>query len=270
MPRRNARGCGTCPARNSTSGLKPSTDLRSLDFVVALAGNPNTGKSTVFNALTGLRQHTGNWPGKTVVRAEGWFAHDNRRFKVVDLPGTYSLHATSLDEEIARDFILFGRPDVTVVVVDANCLERNLNLVLQVLEITDRAVICLNLIDEARRHGLEVDHRRLGRELGVPVVPTAARQGEGISQLIETISGVANQRIICKPFRSRNVPGAIDRAVTELAVQIEAAFPGLANARWVALRLLDGDERVREAVRRGELGNLRQQPHTFTTKAEAK
>ena len=252
------------------SGLKPSTDLRSFDFVVALAGNPNTGKSTVFNALTGLRQHTGNWPGKTVVRAEGWFAHDNRRYKVVDLPGTYSLLATSLDEEIARDFILFGRPDVTVVVVDANCLERNLNLVLQVLEITDRAVICLNLIDEARRHGLEVDHRRMARELGVPVVPTAARQGVGVPQLIETISDVANQRIIGKPFRSRNVPTAINRAVTQLTVQIEAAFPGLANARWVALRLLDGDERVREAVRGGELGSLRQQPRTLTTKPEAR
>ena len=107
----------------------------------------------MFNALTGLRQHTGNWPGKTVSRAEGGFEYDGKRYKLVDLPGTYSLLSTSLDEEIARDFILFGQPDVTVVVADATRLERNLNLVLQVLEITDRAVVCLNLMDEARRHG---------------------------------------------------------------------------------------------------------------------
>ncbi|MGB5660791.1 MAG: FeoB small GTPase domain-containing protein, partial [Thermoanaerobaculia bacterium] len=137
--------------------------MENWDYVVALAGNPNTGKSTVFNALTGLRQHTGNWPGKTVARAEGGFSIAEARYKLVDLPGTYSLLSTSVDEEIARDFILFGKPDVTVVVVDATRLERNLNLVLQVLEITDRAVVCLNLMDEAKRKGLEIDHRRLAR-----------------------------------------------------------------------------------------------------------
>lgn len=114
------------------------------DHLVALAGNPNVGKTTVFNALTGLRQHTGNWPGKTVARAEGTFAHGGRRVKVVDLPGAYSLHAGSADEEVARDFLLFGRPDATVVVVDAMRLERNLNLALQIMEITDRVVVCLN------------------------------------------------------------------------------------------------------------------------------
>ena len=138
------------------------------DYIVALAGNPNTGKSTVFNALTGLRQHTGNWPGKTVTRAEGGFLFGEKRYKLVDLPGTYSLLSTSTDEEVARDFILFGQPSVTVVVVDATRLERNLNLALQVLEITDRVVIALNLIDEAKRNGISVDERRLSRDLGVP------------------------------------------------------------------------------------------------------
>src|SRR3972149_3476132 len=166
--------CETCPLHNAAQLKKLGINTDTFDYVVALAGNPNTGKSTVFNALTGLRQHTGNWPGKTVARAEGGFDYGGHRYKLVDLPGTYSLLSMTLDEEIARDFLLFGRPDVTVVVVDATKLERNLNLALQVLEITDRAVLCLNLIDEARRHGLQVDHRRLARGLGVPGGPPPA------------------------------------------------------------------------------------------------
>ena len=137
-----ASACETCPVHHSANLLKLGVDMTDWDYVVALTGNPNTGKSTVFNALTGLRQHTGNWPGKTVTRAEGGFEYNEQQYKLVDLPGTYSLLSMSLDEEIARDFILFGRPDVTVVVVDATRLERNLNLALQVLEITDRVVIC--------------------------------------------------------------------------------------------------------------------------------
>ena len=133
----------------------------------------------MFNYLTGLRQHTGNWPGKTVTRAEGGFEYGEKKFKIVDLPGTYSLLSTSTDEEVARDFILFGQPDVTVIVVDASRLERNLNLVLQILEITDRAVLCLNLMDEAKRNRIAVDERTLSKELGIPVIPTSARQGEG-------------------------------------------------------------------------------------------
>ena len=171
--------------------VKLGVDMDKFDYVVALAGNPNTGKSTVFNSITGLRQHTGNWPGKTVARAEGGFALDSKRYKLVDLPGTYSLLSTSMDEEIARNFILFARPDVTVVVVDASHLERNLNLVLQVLSITDRAVVCLNLIDEAERHGRTIDHRRLARDLGVPVVPTVARSRKGIDELLSTVAQVA-------------------------------------------------------------------------------
>jgi ferrous iron transport protein B len=147
-------GCETCPVHQSGYLKKLGVNMESWDYVLALAGNPNTGKSTVFNALTGLRQHTGNWPGKTVTRAEGGFVYEDKRYKIVDLPGTYSLLSTSTDEEVARDFLLFGKPDVTVVVLDATRIERNLNLALQVLEITDRIVICLNLMDEAKRHQL--------------------------------------------------------------------------------------------------------------------
>jgi ferrous iron transport protein B len=251
-----ATGCEACPAHNAANLLRLGVNMQDWDFVVALAGNPNTGKSTVFNALTGLRQHTGNWPGKTVARAEGGFVYAERRYKLVDLPGTYSLLSASLDEEIARDFILFGQPDVTVVVVDATRLERNLNLVLQILEITDRAVVCLNLMDEARRHKLTIDDRRLARDLGVPVVPAAARYGEGLPLLLQTISDVASGETICKPHRIRSEPPALKKAVARLSSQIDAVFPGLPNARWVALRLLDGDERIVEAVRKGELGDL--------------
>jgi Fe2+ transport system protein B len=248
--------CQTCAIHNAAQLLKLGVDMQDWDFVVALAGNPNVGKSTVFNALTGLRQHTGNWPGKTVARAEGGYEYAQKRYKIVDLPGTYSLLATSLDEEVARDFILFGQPDVTIVVVDATRLERNLNLVLQVLQITDRVVVCLNLIDEAKRHGLQVDHRRLARDLGVPVVPTAARQKQGLEELLQAVADVVAGQTVGKPPHLQNEPPEVKLAVDKLALQIKALYPDLPNARWVALRLLDGDEGVSQALRRGELGNL--------------
>ncbi len=248
--------CETCPAHNVGNLKKLGINMDDWDYVVALAGNPNTGKSTIFNALTGLHQHTGNWPGKTVTRAEGGFEYGGSRYKIVDLPGTYSLLSTSLDEEVARDFILFGQPDVTVIVTDATRLERNLNLVLQVLEITNRAVVALNLIDEARRHNLTVDERRLARDLGVPVVPTAARSHEGIPELLQAIHEVATGKVVGKPHRIQNEPPALKKAIQQLVAEIEQAFPGLPNARWVALRLLDGDRRIIEAVKRGELGDL--------------
>jgi ferrous iron transport protein B len=225
------------------------------DFLVALAGNPNTGKSTVFNALTGLRQHTGNWPGKTVARAEGVFQHGGKRIKLVDLPGTYSLQAGSSDEEVARDFILFGRPDVTLVVLDATRLERNLPLAMQILEITGRVVVCLNLIDEARRHGIAVDPRKLEQELGVPVVATSARQGEGIPALLDAILAVATGERTTAPFRLPAYPPEVEAALSEVVPRVEAVFPGLPNARWVALRLLQGDQRIEQAVRAGELAD---------------
>jgi ferrous iron transport protein B len=218
------------------------------DYLVALAGNPNTGKSTVFNLLTGLRQHTGNWPGKTVTRAEGLFTSGGDRFKLVDLPGTYSLQAASTDEEVARDTLLFGEPDVTVIVVDATRLERNLNLTLQVLEITPRVVIALNLMDEAKRLGIGIDPDALARELGVPVVPMAARRGEGVDALRAAIQEVARGQVQTSPYRVRNFTPDIEEMIREVEEAVLRAAPDKPNSRWVALRLLNADERVEASV----------------------
>jgi len=249
-------GCETCPVHRSRYLKKLGVNMENWDYVLALAGNPNTGKSTVFNALTGLRQHTGNWPGKTVTRAEGGFVYEDKRYKIVDLPGTYSLLSTSTDEEVARDFLLFGKPDVTVVVLDATRIERNLNLALQVLEITDRIVVCLNLMDEAKRHQLEIDHRRLSKELGVPVIPASVRRGEGVGELLKAIHDVANGLYACKPHRIASGSKPLKSALNQLVEKIENRFPGISNARWVALRLLEGDPRIVVAVKDGELENL--------------
>lgn len=251
--------CSNCPVHNLGNLNKLGINMSNFDFVVALAGNPNTGKSTVFNYLTGLRQHTGNWPGKTVTRAEGGFEYNNKKFKLVDLPGTYSLLSTSTDEEVARDFILFGQPDVTVIVVDATRVERNLNLVLQILEITDRAIVCLNLMDEAKRNDIKIDDRVLSKELGVPVIPAAARQGEGMNELLNMIFEVATGKYICKPHRIKTSSKELNFAVEKLSREIIKEFPDLPNVRWVALRLLEGDQSIIEAIRSGELGNLKNQ-----------
>jgi len=246
------RACETCAHFNAEGLKKLGINTDNFDFVVALAGNPNTGKSTVFNALTGLRQHTGNWPGKTVTRAEGGFEYNTQKYKLVDLPGTYSLLSTSEDEEAARDFILFGKPNVTVIVADANRLERNLNLVLQILEITDKAVLCLNLMDEAKRNNITIDERSLARDLGIPVVPTSARYNKGIPELIQTISEIANGTIVCKPHRIKNVPENIEKAVKTLTAKIEKEFPSIPNSRWIAFRLLEGDAHIINALKSGE------------------
>jgi small GTP-binding protein len=259
----NLNNCADCPVHNLGNLKKLGINMSNFDYVVALAGNPNTGKSTVFNYLTGLRQHTGNWPGKTVTRAEGGFEYNNKKFKLVDLPGTYSLLSTSTDEEVARDFILFGQPDVTVIVVDATRVERNLNLVLQILEITDRAVVCLNLMDEARRNGIQVSERVLSKELGVPVIPAAARQGEGMNELLNIIFEVASGKYICKPHRIKTSSRELNFAVDKLSKEISKEFPNLPNTRWVALRLLEGDQSIIDAIRSGELGNLKKE---FTSK----
>ncbi|MBT8379871.1 MAG: 50S ribosome-binding GTPase [Ignavibacteria bacterium] len=230
--------------------------MSNFDFVVALAGNPNTGKSTVFNNLTGLKQHTGNWPGKTVTRAEGGFEYNDNKFKLVDLPGTYSLLSTSTDEEVARNFILFGQPDVTVIVADATRLERNLNLVLQILEITDRAILCLNLMDEAGRHNIKIDERMLSKDLGIPVIPSVARYNKGMDELLASIYEVVSGKYVCKPYRLKSKSKELNVAVEKLTRQITEEFPNLPNAQWVALRLLEGDQSIIDAIRNGELGKI--------------
>jgi len=248
--------CSNCPVHNKSNLVKLGINMDKFDFIVALAGNPNTGKSTVFNNLTGLKQHTGNWPGKTVTRAEGGFQFNDKKFKLVDLPGTYSLLSTSVDEEVARDFVLFGQPDVTVVVVDATRIERNLNLVLQILEITDRVVMCLNLMDEAERYDLEIDVRALSKNLGIPVIPTEARQRKGMDELLNAIFEVASGTYVCKPHRVKAVSPKINYAIEKLQKKISEEFPNLPNSKWVALRLMEGDQSVIDSIRSGELGNL--------------
>lgn len=248
--------CGSCALFNAANLKKLGVDPGRYDHVLAVAGNPNTGKSTVFNALTGLRQHVGNWPGKTVARAEGGFTYDGQAYKLVDLPGTYSLLSTSGDEDVARDFVLFGQPDVTIVVVDATRLERNLNLVLQILQITDRVVVALNLMDEAERHGITIDERHLARELGVPVVPMSARKGDGIAELLESVEQVAQGQVATRGARIGYRDPRLEQAVATLAGRLDEQFPDLANTRWVALRLLEGDPSIERAVADDSLGEL--------------
>ena len=261
--------CVGCSQHRTDSLVRLGLSPDKWDVLIALAGNPNVGKSTVFNALTGLRQHTGNWPGKTIVRAEGAFAHQGKRMKIVDLPGTYSLQAGSVDEEVARDFILFGRPDVTIAVVDTTCLERNLNLVLQILDITDRVVVYLNLVDEARRRGIAVEARLLERELGVPVVAGIARERVGIDSLLDAVQRLSVGDILNQPYRLTQHTDEVEDTVAALAQVVDDTFPRVPNARWVALRLLNADEAVIEAVRSGELGQLGDEPaivdHPVTT-----
>jgi ferrous iron transport protein B len=220
-------------------------------ITVGVAGNPNVGKSVVFNALTGSRQHVGNWPGKTVERAEGRFHYQGHEMRLIDLPGTYSLAAQSPEEVIARDYILSEEPDVVVDIVDATSLERNLNLTLQVLELTDRVVVALNLMDEVRRRGWEIDTQRLEADLGVPVVPTVATEGEGLPELVQAIAEVAKER-------RETDPVSMDYGVTieGYIESLQADLRGIGideRSRWIAVKLLEDDPEIVEAFERGDL-----------------
>ena len=218
------------------------------DKVVALAGNPNVGKSTVFNSLTGMNQHTGNWPGKTVANAQGRYRHQNTNFVLVDIPGTYSLMANSEEEEIARDFICFGGPDAVVVVADATCLERNLNLVLQTMEISKCAVLCVNLLDEAKKKKIRIDLEALSQKLGIPVVGTSARSGKGLNRLMDAVTALTREQSETHPMEI-TYGEEIEQAVAMLQPALEDALAGRLNSRWVALKLLDGDESLLRSMR---------------------
>ncbi len=218
--------------------------------MIALAGNPNVGKSTVFNALTGMNQHTGNWPGKTVSSAQGHCTHNGREYLLVDIPGTYSLMAHSAEEEVARDFICFGQdgraPDAVVVVCDATCLERNLNLVLQTLEITANVVVCVNLMDEARKRGVQVDLPRLSAALGVPVVGTSARSEKGLDALMDAVEKSTSSLPVRR--HSLRYGDAVEEAVRIAEPAVSRVVDGEQRSRWVTLQLLLGDKSLADAI----------------------
>ncbi|MBE5713843.1 MAG: ferrous iron transport protein B [Ruminococcaceae bacterium] len=235
--------------------MKSDTEkLKNSNLTIALAGNPNVGKSTVFNALTGMRQHTGNWAGKTVANASGTFTHKNIDFTLVDIPGTYSLMASSPDEEAAREFICFGQPDCIIVVLDATCLERNLNLAIQILEVNKKAVICVNLLDEATKKGIQIDLDELSLYLGVPVVGTAARSGEGLDELKDAVFDVATGKR--KVFGTKiKYNSNLEKAITKLENIIEDSklfddktFSYLSK-RFLALRLIDCDKKLDNSIK---------------------
>ncbi|WP_347134058.1 ferrous iron transport protein B, partial [[Clostridium] symbiosum] len=211
------------------------------DKVVALAGNPNVGKSTVFNALTGMNQHTGNWPGKTVANAQGYCSTGKQSYVMVDIPGTYSLMAHSTEEEVARNFICFGGPDAVVVVCDATCLERNLNLVLQTIEISSRVVVCVNLMDEAKRKNIRLDLPLISKRLGVPVVGATARKKKTLDEMMNALDGVVSGEIKTSPL-TVVYPEAVEEAVARLEPVVREKAEGKLNSRWLSLKLLDADE----------------------------
>ena len=218
------------------------------DRIVALAGNPNVGKSTVFNSLTGLNQHTGNWPGKTVSNAHGKHRHRDIDFILVDIPGTYSLMANSAEEEIARDFICFGGADAVVVVADATCLERNLNLVLQAMEITEQVVLCVNLMDEAKKKKIRIDVELLSKKLGIPVVGSCARSGKGLDSLMDAVLERTEKKADTTPRRIE-YSDPVENAISMVAPLAGEAVNNAISSRWLALRLLEGDTSLLDSLK---------------------
>ncbi len=223
-------------------------DIAENQYLIALAGNPNTGKSTVFNYLTGLNQHTGNWPGKTVVNARGKFKHQNEEYILIDVPGTYSLFATSEEEVVARDFICFGNPDAVIVVCDATCMERNLNLVFQIMELTDNLILVVNLMDEAKKKNITINKLGIEMELGIPVILTSAKTGQGMEELKAIISKVVNKEYEYQKKEivyNANIEERIKYIIEKLKGKLKQT-----NLRWWALRILDGDHKFFSSMKR--------------------
>lgn len=219
------------------------------DYTIAIAGNPNVGKSTVFNSLTGLHQHTGNWPGKTVSNAMGVTSFKDMDFLLVDIPGTYSIMSNSEEEEIARDYICFGNPDCTVIVVDATCLERNLNLVYQILEITNKVVVCVNLLDEAKKKGIEIDLDKLSSKLGVPTVGTIARKKKTLKNLMDKVYEICSsddEKNYHKIEYSKNIEAAINLLEPSILKVLENN--SFINSRWICLKLLEGNKKIISSI----------------------
>jgi ferrous iron transport protein B len=219
-------------------------------YTIALAGNPNAGKTSVFNALTGARQHVGNYPGVTVEYKEGAALYEGKKVAVVDLPGTYSLTAYSPEELVSRNYLIGQRPDVVVDVVDASNLERNLYLAVQFMELGVPLVICLNMMDVAKTRGLRIDAAKLSELLGAPVVPTVARQNQGMDELLAAAVQVARSAPEWRPLNI-SYGSDVDQGVTELADILQGAQErrGLLSARWLAVKCLEGDEEVMDRVR---------------------
>lgn len=220
------------------------------DYTIALAGNPNVGKSTIFNALTGLHQHTGNWPGKTVSNACGTCLHKNKTLLFVDIPGTYSLMSSSQEEEIARDYICFGNPDVTVVILDATCIEKNLNLVFQTMELTQNVIVCVNLLDEAQKKGIKIDLTKLSELLGVPVIGTTARKSKTLQKLLDVILETCSSKN--STFVSKTVTyfPIIEDSLLMLSSEVQKLLPEDKQylTRWISLKLLDGESTILHSI----------------------
>ncbi len=217
-------------------------------YTIALAGNPNVGKSTIFNSLTGMHQHTGNWPGKTISNATGKCNYNNNNFLFVDIPGTYSIMSSSEEEEIARDYICFGNPDVTVVVVDATCLERNLNLVFQIMEITNNVILCVNLLDEAKKKKIKIDLKALSLNLGIPVVGTIARKQKTLNNLMDTVTKVCKKDLIPSPKKIQ-YSSVIEQGIEKMQEYLKTLFSVSDNLyRWISLKILDGEEKILRSI----------------------
>lgn len=226
--------------------VDPGIDIKKRnedDLIIALAGNPNVGKSTVFNNLTGMKQHTGNWPGKTVVKAQGYCSYKNKNFVMVDLPGTYSLMAHSVEEEVARDFICFGENDAVIVVCDATCLERNFNLVLQTIEITDNVIVCVNLMDEAKKKNINIDLDSLSKKLGVSVIGTTARKKQSLNLLLENLVDLTQNKNAKNPVKI-NYSKLVQEAINIIKPVIKKKNIKNIKTDWLCIKLLDYNEKL--------------------------